>query len=53
MLASGSDPAAAAPLKPGETRTFTFHLPQSFDTDEEVAYGKFAGVVMNLRYAKE
>jgi hypothetical protein len=52
-LASGSDPAAAAPLKPGETRAFVLHLPQSFDTDSEVEYGKFAGRAMNLRYAKE
>ena len=53
VLASGSDPAAAAPLKAGETRAFVLHLPQSFDSSDEVDYGKFGGGVMNLRYAKE
>lgn len=42
----------AVPLKPKETRTFTLILPQSFDSDDEVEYGKFGGTVMNLRYAK-
>jgi hypothetical protein len=53
VLPSGADPAATAPLQPGEKRTFVLHLPQSFDTDEEVEYGKFGGAVMNLRYAKD
>ena len=53
VLSSGSDAAAAGPMKPGEKRTFMLHLPQSFDTDDEVEYGKFGGAVMNLRYAKE
>lgn len=53
VLSNGADPAAAAPLKPGETRTFVVHLPKPFDTDTAVRYGMFGGVVMNLRYAKD
>jgi formylglycine-generating enzyme required for sulfatase activity len=41
----------AAPLKPGETRGFTVTLPQSFDTDDEVEYGKFGASLMNVRFA--
>lgn len=53
VLGTSVVPAAAAPLKPGETRTFSVTMPQSFDTDEEVAYGKFGASVMNVRFAKE
>jgi len=52
VLGSSAAPAAA-PLKPGETRTFAVTMPQSFDSDEEVAYGKFGASVMNVRFAKE
>jgi len=54
VLASGAAVGPhTAPLKPGETRTFAVTMPQSFDTDEEVAYGKFGASVMNVRFAKE
>lgn len=42
-----------APLQPGETRTFSVTMPQSFDTEDEVEYGKFGASVMNLRFAKD
>jgi hypothetical protein len=42
-----------APLKPGETRTFSVTIPQSDDTDEEVDREKFGASVMNVRFAKE
>lgn len=51
VLAAGAAPHAA-PLQPGEARTFPVILPQSFDTDEEVEYGKFGASVMNVRFAK-
>lgn len=53
VLGSSAAPAAAAPLKAGETRTFSITMPQSFDTDDEVEYGKFGASVMNVRFAKD
>ena len=52
LPSSAFDGPHTTPLKPGETRAFTVVLPQSFDTEEEVEYGKFGASVMNVRFGK-
>jgi formylglycine-generating enzyme required for sulfatase activity len=53
LPSSAFDGPHTAPLKTGETRTFSVVLPQSFDTDGEVEYGKFGAMATNLRFAKD
>lgn len=42
-----------APLKPGESRSFTLYVPSTYGADTEVDRKKFGGVVTNLRFAKK
>jgi formylglycine-generating enzyme required for sulfatase activity len=49
---SYADPAARAPLKPGETRAFAVEVPQTFDDLGTEVANEYAGRVTNLKFAK-
>jgi hypothetical protein len=53
VLASSAQPAVAAPLQPGDTRTFEVFVPLSYDEETELFPWKLGGSVMSLRFAKE
>ena len=52
VLKNGSDAAAAAPLQPGEIRSFEIFIPETFDIPPQVNPGQFGGRVTNVKFAK-